>query len=157
MKSFADTAPNSPFSWDDESSTQFGKLSFRAASIIVFALARCRTKSLRVTASIPLPLRVLAQGLALGPWLQAISNHLQQSKVEVCPVNARWLGRTCPKCRGVLAVIVRPPDDDPRLQAVNGRCLRCGYRMAWAVIRAKKKRTRAPWLVQWPRVASTNQ
>ena len=67
MKSFADTAPNSPFSWDDESSTQFGKLSFRAASIIVFALARCRTKSLRVTASIPLPLTVRCAGISSKP------------------------------------------------------------------------------------------
>ena len=72
-------------------------------------------------------------------------------------MNARWLARTCPKCRGVLAVIVRPPHEDPPFQAVNGRCIRCGYRMVWAVIRAEKKRTRAPWLVRVPRVASTNQ
>jgi hypothetical protein len=72
-------------------------------------------------------------------------------------MNARWLSRPCPKCRGVLAVIVRPPDENPPLQAVNGRCIRCGYRMVWVVIRTRKTRTRAPWLVQVPRVASVTQ
>ena len=68
-------------------------------------------------------------------------------------MNARWLSRPCPKCHGVLAVIVRPPDENPPFQAVNGRCVRCRYRIVWAVVRANKKRTRAPWLVQTPRVA----
>ena len=70
---------------------------------------------------------------------------------------SRWLNRSCPKCRGVLAVIVTPPDEHPRLQAVNGRCIRCGYQMVWAVIRAEKKRNPAPRLVRWlPRIASIN-
>ena len=72
-------------------------------------------------------------------------------------MNARWLCRPCPECRGVLAVIVRPPYENPPFQAVNGRCIRCGYRMVWAVIRARKTRTRAPWLVQLSRIASINQ
>ena len=72
-------------------------------------------------------------------------------------MNARWLSRPCPKCRGVLALIVRPPNETPPLQAVKGRCIRCGYRMVWAVIRAKKNRTRAPWLGRMPRIVSTNQ
>ena len=45
---------------------------FRAASIIVFALARCRTKSQRVTASIPSLLTVrFAAGnhLRKNPWV----------------------------------------------------------------------------------------
>ena len=53
-------------------------------------------------------------------------------------MNARWLGRQYPKCRGVLAITVRPPQENPPLQAVNGRCIRCGYRMAWVVIRGKR-------------------
>ena len=52
-------------------------------------------------------------------------------------MNARWLSRPCPKCRGVLAVIV--PHEHPLFQAVNGRCIRCGYRMLWAVIWTNKK------------------
>ena len=55
-------------------------------------------------------------------------------------------------------MIVRPPHENPPFQAVNGRCIRCGYRMLWAVIRAEKKRTRAPWLVQWlPRIVSAGR
>ena len=107
MKSFADTAPNSPFSWDDEISTQFGKFSFRAASIIIFVLARYQTKSLRVTPNIPLPLiaQCAASSSKAGAWSLAtiISNDLQQSKAEGLPAISRWLCRQCPKCRGVLA------------------------------------------------------
>jgi hypothetical protein len=73
-------------------------------------------------------------------------------------MNARWLGRTCPKCRGVFAVIVRPRDETPPLQAVKGRCIRCGYRLVWAVIRTEKKRTRPHWLRGWmPRIVSVGQ
>ena len=45
-----------------------------------------------------------------------------------------------PRCRGLLAVIVREPERNTPLQAVNGRCLRCGHRMAWIVIRGYRKR-----------------
>jgi hypothetical protein len=56
-------------------------------------------------------------------------------------MKSRWLERNCPKCRGTMAVIVRPPTENPRFQAVNGRCIRCSHRLLWVVLRNKRHKT----------------
>ena len=69
-------------------------------------------------------MRIPAQRLAVDRDPQATALKVQRYSVEGVPMNARWLSRRCPKCRGVLAVIVRPPHENPPFQAVNGRCKR---------------------------------
>jgi len=48
---------------------------------------------------------------------------------------ARWFARACPRCNGYVWISIRQPESDLLLQAVNGRCVRCQYRLAWVVIR----------------------
>ena len=43
---------------------------------------------------------------------------------------ARYLARACPRCNGYVGIVVREPGRNTPLQAVNGRCTRCSYRMA---------------------------
>jgi len=50
---------------------------------------------------------------------------------------ARYLCRDCPRCDGYLGIVLREPGRNTPLQAVNGHCLQCGYRLAWIVIRGK--------------------
>ena len=50
-----------------------------------------------------------------------ISGMIQQSV-------AKYLQRSCPKCNGYLGIVVPA-------QAINGRCLKCGYRLAWVLVR----------------------
>ena len=51
---------------------------------------------------------------------------------------ARYLARACPRCNGYVGIIIREQGRNTPLQAVNGHCLRCSYRMAWIVIRGGK-------------------
>ena len=48
---------------------------------------------------------------------------------------AKYLARNCPRCNGYLGIVLREPGRNVPLQAVNGHCLGCGYRMSWIVIR----------------------
>ena len=50
----------------------------------------------------------------------------------------RYLFRTCPRCDGYLGIVLREPGRNMPVQAVNGHCLGCGYRLAWLVIRGKR-------------------
>jgi hypothetical protein len=54
---------------------------------------------------------------------------------------AKYLARSCPRCNGYLGIVLREPGRNVPLQAVNGHCLRCDYRMAWIVIRGGNKAT----------------
>jgi hypothetical protein len=58
---------------------------------------------------------------------------------------AKYLYRSCPRCNGYLGIVLREPGRNTPIQAVNGHCLDCGYRMSWIVIRgkhdARKKRS----------------
>jgi len=54
---------------------------------------------------------------------------------------ARYLARSCPRCNGYLGIVLREPGRNVPLQAANGHCLRCGYRMSWIVIRDRKSRS----------------
>ena len=50
---------------------------------------------------------------------------------------AKYLYRSCARCNGYVGIILREPERNTRLQAVNGKCLECGYRLAWIVIQSK--------------------
>ena len=50
----------------------------------------------------------------------------------------RYLTRTCPRCYGHVGIILQEPGSNTRLQAVNGHCLRCAYRLSWIVIRGNR-------------------
>jgi hypothetical protein len=47
----------------------------------------------------------------------------------------KYLARGCPRCGGYVDVMMRKPDRDLPVRGVNGRCLKCNYRLAWIVIR----------------------
>jgi hypothetical protein len=56
---------------------------------------------------------------------------------------AKYLSRTCPKCNDYLGI------------AINGQCLRCGYRLAWILIVGRRqgrlvKRANSPFAVSHP-------
>jgi hypothetical protein len=47
---------------------------------------------------------------------------------------ARCLARACPRCNDYVGITIREPGRNVPVQAVNGRCSRCPYRIAWIVI-----------------------
>ena len=49
----------------------------------------------------------------------------------------RYLTRVCPRCGGHIGIYMQEPERDQPLQAVNGQCVRCRYRLAWIVIRGR--------------------
>src|SRR5436309_5569627 len=51
---------------------------------------------------------------------------------------AKYLQRPCPKCNGYIGIVLREPGRNTPFQAINGRCLQCGYRLAWIAIRGKQ-------------------
>jgi C4-type Zn-finger protein len=51
---------------------------------------------------------------------------------------ATYLTRPCPRCNGYLGIVLREPGRNTPVRAVNGHCLKCGYRMAWIVIKGKQ-------------------
>jgi hypothetical protein len=51
---------------------------------------------------------------------------------------ARYLARPCPRCNGYLGIVLRESGRNTPVRAVNGHCLRCGYRLAWIVISGKQ-------------------
>jgi hypothetical protein len=50
---------------------------------------------------------------------------------------AKYLQRSCPKGNGYLGIVVPERKVKMPVQAINGRCLRCGYRLAWVLVRGK--------------------
>jgi hypothetical protein len=50
---------------------------------------------------------------------------------------SKYLCRSCPRCNGYVGIVLREPGRNTRLQAVNGQCFGCGYRLAWIVIQSK--------------------
>ena len=46
--------------------------------------------------------------------------------------------RPCPRCNGYLGIVLREPGRNAPVRAVNGHCLKCGYRLAWIVIKGKQ-------------------
>lgn len=50
---------------------------------------------------------------------------------------ARYLCRTCPRCGDYIGIVLTQPSD--ATTPVRGKCLRCGYELAWAVIQRQVK------------------
>ena len=50
---------------------------------------------------------------------------------------AKYLARSCPKCSGYLGIVVPERKAKMPVQAINGWCLKCGYRLAWVLVRGK--------------------
>jgi hypothetical protein len=48
---------------------------------------------------------------------------------------AKYLYRSCPRCNGYVGIVLREPERDLPLRAVNGQCVRCRYRLAWIIVR----------------------
>jgi len=43
-----------------------------------------------------------------------------------------------PKCDGYLGIVVPERKAKLLVQAINGRCLKCGYRLTWVVVSGKR-------------------
>jgi hypothetical protein len=52
---------------------------------------------------------------------------------------AKYFARPCPRCGGYVDVAMHGAERNIPLHAVNGRCLKCSYRLAWIVIRGGRK------------------
>jgi hypothetical protein len=50
---------------------------------------------------------------------------------------AKYVCRSCPRCNGYLGIVVPERKAKMPVQAINGRCLKCGYRLAWVLVRGK--------------------
>jgi len=57
---------------------------------------------------------------------------------------AKYLQRSCPKCGGYLGIVIPERKAKIPVQAINGRCLKCGYRLAWVVVRGKTSAELSP-------------
>jgi hypothetical protein len=55
---------------------------------------------------------------------------------------AKYFARSCPRCKGYVDVAMHGAERNNPLHAVNGQCLKCGYRLAWIVIRGGRKAMR---------------
>ena len=51
----------------------------------------------------------------------------------------RYLARACPRCKGYVDVMMPKPRRDIPLGAVNGKCVKCNYRMSWIIVSGGKK------------------
>ena len=50
----------------------------------------------------------------------------------------KYFARACPGCNAYLDIVLLDLGHKVARQTVNGRCLECGYRLAWIVIRGGK-------------------
>src|ERR671915_565707 len=64
---------------------------------------------------------------------------------------AKYLYRSCPRCNGHVVIVIRDAGRNTPLQAVNGHCLRCSYRLAWIVIRGELIGKKQDKLGRWRR------
>ena len=51
---------------------------------------------------------------------------------------AKYLYRTCPKCKDYLGVVVRDPPEPMREIPIDAYCVRCGFRLLWKVVLGNK-------------------
>src|SRR5215470_2665225 len=47
--------------------------------------------------------------------------------------------RSCPKCKGELQIVLLDRQRKAPVSAINGRCVKCGYRLAWILIRGHRR------------------
>jgi hypothetical protein len=57
---------------------------------------------------------------------------------------AKYLQRSCPKCNGYLGIVLPKLKADMPVQAINERCLKCGYRLAWVLVHGKASTQLSP-------------
>jgi len=99
------------------------------AGVVVVVLARLLS---------PLGLLVnLVFAVAAAYLAIIIGGECSADKICKGETMVRYLYRSCPRCNGYLGIVLRGPGRNVPLQAVNSRCTRCSYRMAWIVIRGK--------------------
>jgi C4-type Zn-finger protein len=50
----------------------------------------------------------------------------------------KFLARTCPICRSHFRVLIAiaEPKGEGKFQPIHGLCTRCGYQIAWALIKS---------------------
>jgi hypothetical protein len=53
-------------------------------------------------------------------------------------VMAKYLARACPRCNGYLEIALGESGRNVVVRAINGRCVKCGYRLAWILISGKR-------------------
>jgi hypothetical protein len=53
-------------------------------------------------------------------------------------VAAKYIARNCPRCDGYLGVALGKQRRNARVQAINGHCAHCGYRLAWLLFRGRQ-------------------
>ena len=66
-----------------------------------------------------------------------VTGFLSKARNALSNLMARYLARICPRCNGYVGITIREPGRNLPVQAVNGHCAKCSYRMAWIVIRGK--------------------
>jgi hypothetical protein len=52
---------------------------------------------------------------------------------------ATYLARLCARCNGDLGIVLSDPGRNTSLRAINGHCVQCGHRLAWILIRGKRR------------------
>ena len=60
---------------------------------------------------------------------------------------ARYLYRTCPKCKDYLGVVVPEPPEPVTEVPIDAHCLRCGFKLAWKVVTGGKSIVALLWLL----------
>jgi hypothetical protein len=51
---------------------------------------------------------------------------------------ARYFARSCPKCNGYLGIVLPHKQRNVPVKAINGRCVKCGHRLAWLLVLGKR-------------------
>ena len=54
----------------------------------------------------------------------------------------KYLQRSCPECNGYLGIVVSERKTKALVQAINGRCLKWSYGLAWVLVLRKVKLSR---------------
>ena len=52
---------------------------------------------------------------------------------------AKYLYRTCPKCKNYLGVVVPEPPEPVEEVPIDAHCAVCGFKLAWKVVLGKER------------------
>ena len=52
---------------------------------------------------------------------------------------AKYLYRTCPKCKDYLGVVVPEPPEPVEEVPIDAHCAVCGFKLAWKVVLGKER------------------
>jgi hypothetical protein len=73
---------------------------------------------------------------------------------------AKYFQRSCPKCNGYLGIVVPERKTKLPVKVINGRCLKCGYRLAWVLVlgeRLTRQSAYFPLIFSIPLMYNTRQ